>query len=97
MEGIKITITIAPGDHVLGLKILHRDTKRIKFNRTKVVTSKATNKNKFFYDVRGDKDIVQVKIVTWIRKRSGTGCGNGDGCPVINNNMWRSSGRRIKR
>ena len=58
MEGIEITVTIAPGDHVLGLKILHRKTKRIKFNGTKIVTSKTSNRNKIFDDVRGDKNIV---------------------------------------
>jgi hypothetical protein len=40
-----------------GGKILHRQTKRIKLHRTRVVSSELTNRKKILNDVGGDKDV----------------------------------------
>ena len=42
---VEVTGTIAPGDHVPGLQILHRKTKWIKLNGTIIVDGKTTNGN----------------------------------------------------
>ena len=44
-ERVEVARAIAPGDHVPGLQILHRKTKRIKLNGTIIVGGKATNGN----------------------------------------------------
>ena len=49
LEGVEVTRTIAPDDHVLGAKVLHRETKRIKLNRNKFISSELACRNKFFF------------------------------------------------
>jgi hypothetical protein len=56
-ERVKVTRTIAPGDHAPGLKILHRKTKRIKLNGTVVISGKAANGNQILNNARSDKNI----------------------------------------
>ena len=58
MKRIKVTTAIAPDDHVPGLKILHRKAKRVKFDRTMIVNSEATNRNQVLNERRSDNNIV---------------------------------------
>jgi hypothetical protein len=44
-ERVKITRTIAPGDHAPSLKILHRKTERVKLDGTIVIGCEATYGN----------------------------------------------------
>jgi hypothetical protein len=44
-ERVKVTRAIAPGDHALCLKVLHRETKRIKLNGTVIISGETTNGN----------------------------------------------------
>jgi len=41
--------------------ILHRNTKRVKLDRNKIVSSEFSNRKKVFDDVRSYKDIVGAK------------------------------------
>jgi hypothetical protein len=52
---------IQPDNHVLGCKILHRQTKRVKFHRAPVVSGKTTNREETLNHVRSKQDIVKVK------------------------------------
>jgi hypothetical protein len=50
---VEVVRTIAPGDHAWSLEILHKKAKRVKFNRTIIVGSKATHhyRNQALYRV----------------------------------------------
>jgi hypothetical protein len=52
---------IRPDDHVLGCKILHRQTKRVKFHIAPVVRGKTTNREEILNHVRSKQNIVKVK------------------------------------
>jgi hypothetical protein len=52
---------IRPDDHVLGCKILHRQTKRVKFHRALIVSGKMTNIKETLNYVRSKQNIVKVK------------------------------------
>jgi hypothetical protein len=52
---------IRPDDHVLGCKILHRQTKRVKFYRAPIVSGKMMNREETLYHVRSKQNIVKVK------------------------------------
>lgn len=47
-QQIEIAHSIKSGEDLFSPKILHRETKFVKFNGTLVITSKFTNKNKIF-------------------------------------------------
>jgi hypothetical protein len=48
-------------EDVLGIEILHRNTKRVKFNRNKTISGKLSNREMVFDNIRGNKNIVKVK------------------------------------
>jgi hypothetical protein len=62
---VEIAGAIAPGDHVLGLQILHKKAKWIKFNRTIIISGKTTNGNQILNNVGRHQNIVKNKIVMW--------------------------------
>ena len=43
------------------MEILHRNTKRVKFNRNKIIRGKLSNRDKVFDNIRGNKNIIKVK------------------------------------
>ena len=43
------------------MEILHRNTKRVKFNRNKIISGKLSNRETVFDNVRGNKKIIKVK------------------------------------
>jgi MOSC domain-containing protein YiiM len=51
---------IQPDDHVLGRKILHRQTKQVKFHRALVVSGKTMNREETLNHVRSKQNIVKV-------------------------------------
>jgi hypothetical protein len=73
-EGVEVFRAIAPDDLGLGWVILHRETKRVKFNRTPVITSKTVSRYKIFNNGRGNKDIIKKKGIVWVIDSSATGC-----------------------
>jgi hypothetical protein len=52
---------IQPDDHVFGCKILHRQTKRVKFHRASIVSGKTTNRKETLNHVRSKQNIIKVK------------------------------------
>jgi hypothetical protein len=46
-EGVEISGTIAPGDLGLGVEVLHRETKQIKFNRNRIISGELMDKEGF--------------------------------------------------
>jgi hypothetical protein len=52
---------IAPGDHGPGPEVLHRKTKRVKFDETIVIGGELTHRDKVFYYLGRNKDIVKTE------------------------------------
>ena len=50
LKGINLPRTVAPKNLMLGKKVLHRQTKRVKLDRITLVSSKTTNIDKIFND-----------------------------------------------
>jgi hypothetical protein len=48
---------VTPSEKGPGGKFLHRQTKRVKLHRTRIVSSELSNKKKILNDVGGDKDV----------------------------------------
>jgi hypothetical protein len=53
--------TIAPDDHIHGIEILHRNTKRVKLYGTKIISGKVTNRKKIICDVRSMRNAIKVE------------------------------------
>jgi hypothetical protein len=64
----RVTRTIAPGDHVPSVQILHRKAERIKLNGTVIVSGKTTNGNQILNNVGRHQNIVKNKIAVRERK-----------------------------
>jgi hypothetical protein len=59
---VEIAGAIAPGDHVLGLQILHRKAKRIKLDGAVIVDGKMTNGNKFLIMLGDTKTLSRTRL-----------------------------------
>ena len=73
-EGVEVSRAITPDDLGLGWVILHRETKRVKFNRTPVTTSKTASRYKAFNNGRRNKDSIKKKGIVWVIDSSATSC-----------------------
>jgi hypothetical protein len=69
IEWVEVARTIAPGDHVPGVQILHRKVERIKLNGTVIVSGKMTNGNQILNNVGRHQNIVKNKIAMRKRKK----------------------------
>jgi hypothetical protein len=58
---IEVATTTGSHDDVLGVKILDRETIRVKFNRASIILSKFADGNKILDKVRCMKNIMQEK------------------------------------
>ena len=58
LKRVEVATSIAPDDHVLGVKILHRNAKGVKFNRTVIIDGEMANGNKVFNERWGHNDII---------------------------------------
>jgi hypothetical protein len=61
MHHVQRANAIRPDDHVLGCKILHKQTKWVKLHRALVVSGKTTNREDTLNHVRSKKNIIKVK------------------------------------
>jgi len=61
-DGVEVAITIAAKNHALRPKVLHRETKGIKFYQAVVVKSELTIRQKIANNRRDNKDIVKGKL-----------------------------------
>jgi hypothetical protein len=53
---------IAPGDHAPGPKVLHRKTKRVKFNKARIIGGEFTSRNKIGDDFMRNKNVIQANV-----------------------------------
>jgi len=53
-EGVERPGAIAPGDHAPGIEILHREAKRVKFDRTIIINCKLMNGNEILNYIRSN-------------------------------------------
>ena len=60
-HGVERTGTIASKNHGPGWKGLHRETKRIKFDRAIIVSGELANGNKILDNVRNNKYVSKIK------------------------------------
>ena len=58
LKRVEVTTAIAPDDHVLGVKILHRKAKEVKFNKIVIIYGETVNGNKVFNKRWGHNDII---------------------------------------
>ena len=58
MKRVEVATAIAPDDHILSVKILHRKAKGVKFNRTVIIYGETVNGNKVFNERWGHNDII---------------------------------------
>jgi hypothetical protein len=68
-ERVEVTRAIAPGDHAPCLKILHREAKRVKLDRTVIINSEAANGNQVLNNAGGHKNIIKYKRTLRSSKR----------------------------
>ena len=71
------------------MEILHRDTKRVKLHRNKVISSELANRKKIFNDVRSYKDIVETERA---RKSGVSGANNRESGAISHNKGGRERG-----
>lgn len=83
--GVKVARAIAPLNHMVCSKVLHRETKRIKFNITEIITSEFTDENQIFNKRSRNKSVSKKKRIG--RKKGITVRYNGHLRTVTNNNM----------
>lgn len=86
--GVKVARAIAPLNHMVCLKVLHRETKRIKLKITEIITSEFTDENQIFNKRSGNKSVSKKKRIA--RKKGITVRYNGHLRTVTNNNMLRN-------
>jgi hypothetical protein len=60
-EWVERAGTIASKENGLGKKILHRKTKRIKLDGTKIINCELANRDKVFDDMWNNENIMKVK------------------------------------
>jgi hypothetical protein len=61
LQGVERSRTVTAKEEVPGTKILHRDTKRVKFNRNKIISGELANGQKVFNNVGGKENIVETE------------------------------------
>jgi hypothetical protein len=96
LESVKLPRTVTPKKFTPSKKVLHRQTKRVKIDRTVIISSKQTNRDKIFNNARCNENITKMKRTIrekrW--KRGMSGRRDGDRGAVSNsdmmvNGMWR--------
>jgi hypothetical protein len=101
LESVKLPRTVTPKKFTLSKKVLHRETKRVKIDRTVIISSKLTNRDKIFNNARCNKNIAKMKrtIREKKQKRGTSGRRDRDRGTVSNgdmmvNGMWRERERK---
>jgi hypothetical protein len=102
LESVKLPRTVTPKKFTPSKKVLHRETKRVKIDRTVIISSKLTNRDKIFNNARCNENIAKMKrtIRKKRRKRGMSRRRDGDRGAVSNgdmavNGMWREREERI--
>jgi hypothetical protein len=67
LESVKLSHTVTPKKFTPSKKVLHRETKRVKIDRTVIISSKLMNRDKIFNNARCNENIAKMKRT--IRKK----------------------------
>jgi hypothetical protein len=102
LESVKLPRTVTPKKFTPSKKVLHRETKRVKIDRTVIISSKLMNRDKIFNNARCNENIAKMKrtIRKKRQKRGMSGRRDGDRGSISNgdmtvNGMWREREERI--
>jgi hypothetical protein len=71
------------------LEVLHRKAKRVKFNRNKIISCKATDIYKIFNDIMRNQNIIKIKGMRGRGEVSMTGGSNRQQGPVTDDDARR--------
>src|SRR6185312_1858610 len=88
-KSVKGPRAVTSEERTPGSRILHSKTRRVKFNGTRVISSKLSNGKKVVNHLRCNKDIRKAK-----RTRSRTHSGDGKARPITNHDGRRTKGVR---
>jgi hypothetical protein len=69
LESVKLPRTVTPKKPTPSKKVLHRETKRVKIDGAVIISSKLTNGDKIFNNVRCNENIAKMKRM--IRGKNG--------------------------
>lgn len=92
--GIEVARAIAAKNLLAGAKVLHRKTRRVKFDGTIIISSKLANRNEIFNELWSYKSI--SKVERCVRKHGMTNTTNRKKRTITDDNMLRSYAARIK-
>lgn len=87
MKGVKVAGAIGAKEDLPGKKILQRETKRVKFNRTIVIADKFTCAAEVLDNGWRNKNVIKEKGARG--EMSSTGGNNWEARPITNNYMVR--------
>jgi hypothetical protein len=100
LESVKLLRTVTPKKLTLSKKVLHRETKMVKIDRTIIISSKLTNKDKIFHNAKCNENITKMKRtirekrrkrgMSERRDRDRGAVSNGD---MMVNGVWRERGK----
>ena len=86
-KSVKEPRAVKPEERTLGGRILYSEARRVKFDGTRIVSCKLTNRKKVINHLRSNKDIGKTK-----RARSRTHGGDSKARPVTNHDGRRTRG-----
>jgi hypothetical protein len=89
LESVKLPRTVTLKKLTPSKKVLHRETKRVKIDRTIIISSKLTNRDKIFNNARCNDNIAKIKrtIREKRRKRDMSGRRDGERGVISNSDM----------
>jgi hypothetical protein len=89
LESVKLPRIVTPKKLTPSKMVLHRETKRVKIDRIVIISSKLTNRDKIFNNVRYNENIMKMKrtIGEKRRKRGMSRRRDGDRGAMSNGDM----------
>ncbi|GKD73768.1 hypothetical protein Tco_1332050 [Tanacetum coccineum] len=90
-EGVEIARAVTSKEDMASQVILYRKTKSIKFDSTIIVSSKLTDINEIFNNVKGDKYIIKMKGAVKGWNNDMVGVSDENGIPITNMNMRKNA------
>jgi hypothetical protein len=75
-ERVEVARAIGPHEDSPGCLVLHREAKRVKLDRTPIITGKRASADQVLNNVRGDKNVIKVEGARG--EVSSARCNNGE-------------------
>lgn len=89
-EGVELAGRITSEEHRLRSKILHRESKGVKVNSDRIITSKCTNGHKVLNKRTTNEDIIKMKRCNGGRDGEGAGVSDSKWRTIANNDLSRT-------